>query len=153
MWARLYYLRTRQKKVTIDFSKETTLHYAFWSYLIQFALFVFYIYLLFQIPYSHRSMSSIGILLLLTSFIPALVFVSLLFRLKTRVVIGAGKQITFITFSRHGTIHSDQIAEYSCNSYFYYITKKDGKVSKIPATLSKSEVVMAFLEKATNSRR
>ena len=150
VWLRISYLRRRQKMVAIDYTKETRLHYAFWSYFIEIALFALGIVALAQAFEAPSHTTSKYVRFGVAVFILMLSFVSFMARWKSRVIVGAGKQIGYLG---RGSIHIDQIAKYSCNSYFYYITKKDGKVSKIPATLSKSEIVMAFLERATNTKR
>jgi len=110
---RLSYLRTRQKKVNLDFSKEVALGYAFWSYSVQAILFIFCIIALTQFFSTQNHAIAKYMYLAMFVFMLILAFGSLVPRLKTSVNIGVGKQISYITFSRQRTIHADQIISYT----------------------------------------
>jgi len=73
--------------------------------------------------------------------------VFLMIRLKARVVIGLGKQLWYLNgYKSHEVIYHGQIESYYCNGYSFCIKKKDGNRLKVPATFSRSELVVAFLE-------
>jgi len=143
-WLRVIYLKSIQHKVSIDYSKEVILRYAYWSHFVLYILLIFFFYCMTQAALYHLNSTKILEMFLLTSFIPLFVVFALVPRLKVRVIIGIGRQLKY----QNGTIHSDQIVKYSCDGYNFQITKKNGTLSKIPATLKHSEIVMAFLEDA-----
>lgn len=150
-WLHLRYLKARQNKVSFDFTKEVTLGYAPWSHLYQmagtgFCVWFFILVLSEQTPIRAKCIDVVMIILVLFFTI-----ITLLPRLRARVVIGVGRQLLYSDGYRNEIIYSNQIAGYSCRTYYYYITKNDGNELKIPTALNRSEIIMAFLEDAIAS--
>lgn len=146
-WLRLWFLTSRQHRVTIDFGKEITLRPALWSYFLEIICIIFFVWSLPQLHSHGRIVAALAIVIFLLCF-PLLLIVLIVRRLRSHVVIGGGKQMRFFVGTYCKTFHFDQISKYSCDSYDFYITRKDGCNLKIPATFKRSEIIMAFLERA-----
>jgi hypothetical protein len=148
VWLRIKYLENRKEKITISFNKEVTLRYAIWAHFYQFVGVAFGVVFFAQVFSARNHIGAKYIYSILAIFVLAINIVTLIPRLKTRVVVGVGKQMFCFDGYRHETIYSGQVSKYYCNAYSYYITKTDGNISKIPASLKHGEIIMAFLEEA-----
>jgi hypothetical protein len=147
VWLRLAYLRKQQKKVELDFNKEVVLRQAFWSYLVELCGLLMCAFILTMLFITPGTMPKCIAFTMFVIFFTGTLFLFSA-RLKERFVIGVGRQLRY----ENGTIHSDQIVSYSCDGYYFQITKIKGTTSKIPATLKRSEIVMAFLEEAVSKK-
>ena len=87
-WLRVIYLKSIQHKVSIDYSKEVILRYAYWSHFVLYILLIFFFYCMTQAALYHLNSTKILEMFLLTSFIPLFVVFALVPRLKVRVIIG-----------------------------------------------------------------
>jgi len=147
VWLRLSYLKKQQKNVALDFNKEVILRQAFWSYLVELCGLLMCGFNLTMFLISRSTVPKCITFVMFVIFFSGTLFL-LSARLKYRVVIGVGRQLRY----EKGTIHSDQIVRYSCNGYNFQIAKINGTTLKIPATLERSQIVMAFLEDAVSKK-
>ena len=146
VYLRLKYLQTLQRKCVLDLKKETVLRYAFWSYSLLIVPLILCFISLNQIRLTGNHPTAKCMSLVFLTLMISLSYIYLVSRLRTRVVIGVGRQITYQLGSRCATIRADLIAKYSCDAYNFYIVKNDGGVTKLPATLKNAEILMKFLE-------
>jgi hypothetical protein len=147
-WLRLKHLKSCQRKVSIDYGKEVTLRPALWAYSLEISLFILFVWIQTGLHYPEGRIVSKLIMLVFTLIIMLIPVGLLVIHLRSRVVIGAGRQMRYFVGKYCRTLHFDQITKYRCDSYYYYITRKDGYTLKIPASFKHSEIIMAFLENA-----
>ena len=150
MWVllRLRFLNKAKKGVIIDSAKEVRLHYAFWSYFYQVAGLILSV-LIFNLAIGGHARSPVGMIVAagVSLFALSLTIATFVPRLKACVTIGIGGVVFYQEGQSNRIVYPWQIVKYSCNSYYFFISLNDGKVAKIPATLRRSEIVMAFLDR------
>ena len=146
---RLHYFRAKQKNIILDLSKETVLQLGIWAYGFPVWFFI-------------CSMASFGFIFsheinLIGSWFFALISIFFLYlaifhffqRVKSHVILGVGNQMNYFCPSGGlSTVYSNQIVKYRFGPYNYRIKTKEGNILKFPTTVRRSELVMAFLEKA-----
>lgn len=144
---RVRHLKVASESVSIEVSKEIILRYAIWYYgypLLGFVLSAFCAYDASHNPNNHpREM--IGWIAFLFCLVGAFF---LLYRQLTGRVRIADKKLIYTEGGDRREISADDVVRVSTNGFAFFIGLKWQKSAKIPATFARSEIILAFLQRA-----